>query len=93
MTNFRIMTRDTVSIANIPSDLIKDILTMYAEKFEFLKSQTKHDYSELLSQYASEWEQDRSYGPDFELSRITGKFLSDIYYCWGSMEVVNQTIL
>ena len=71
------MVNNTVSVANVPVELVKDILKMYAINFEELKGQNKNDYSDLMSKYASEWDKDTSYG-DFDRARLTGAFLSRI---------------
>ena len=71
------MANTTVSVANVPDELVRDILKMYAEHFEELKSQNKNDYSALMQTYADNWDQDVSYG-NFNMSRLDGPFLSRI---------------
>ena len=72
-----LMANTTVSVANVPDELIRDILKMYSEHFEELKSQNMNDSSALMQGYANYWDEDVSYG-DFNMARIDGPFLSRI---------------
>ena len=71
------MANPTVSVANVPAKLVRDILKMYAINFESLKGQYKNDYNELMTRYAANWETYVDYGT-FDRARITGAFLSRI---------------
>ena len=72
------MTKDKskeVSVASVPTQLIKDILQCYRENQGILKGQNTNDYSAIMKKIASEWEKDRAYD-GFDVARITGPFSS-----------------
>ena len=63
----------SVSVADVPTELLKDILRLYASNFAILQGHNKNDNNSLMSKFASEWEKDRCY-PGFAMSRISGNF-------------------